>query len=127
MTTQQQSLDVDGFEGSLPGMITHAGDRSGEISLRRIVRGAALVTVCSITNAGCGADRPPRDQSAARLTAAVLSQRDMPSDFLPADDQQVFSRVEPADPDCRRLLVLADLRGLRDVPNAASTAPPQVP
>jgi hypothetical protein len=73
--------------------------------LRRIVRGAALVTVCSITNAGCGADRPPRDQSAARLTAAVLSQRDMPSDFLPAEDQQVFSRVEPADPDCRRLLV----------------------
>jgi hypothetical protein len=50
----------------------------------------------------------------------------MPSDFLPAEDQQVFGQVKPADPDCRRLLALADLRGLRDVPNAASTAPPQV-
>ncbi|MDX6428365.1 MAG: hypothetical protein QOE54_731 [Streptosporangiaceae bacterium] len=84
--------------------------------MRRIVRGAALVGACTITMAGCGGDRPPEESPAARLTAAVLSVQDMPPDFLPAQDQRVFGRLKPADRDCRRLLRLADLRGLRDVP-----------
>jgi hypothetical protein len=86
--------------------------------LRRIVRGTVLVTVCSITMAGCGAD-PPRRRQAARLTTAVLSARDLPPDFLPAEDQQVFGRVRPKNRDCRRLLSLADLHGLGDTPPAA--------
>jgi len=69
---------------------------------------------------GCGTDRPAGHQSAASLTAAVLSAQDLPSDFLPAEDQKVFGRLVPGDPDCRRLLDLADLRGLRDVPQVHS-------
>jgi hypothetical protein len=88
--------------------------------LRRIVRGAALAAGCAVVaigTAGCGAGRPAGDSSTARLTAAVLSTQDLPSDYLPAEDQQVFRGVGAADPNCRRLLDLADLRGLRDVPD----------
>lgn len=87
--------------------------------MRRIVRGAALAggsAAAALCTAACGADRPAGDSSAARLTAAILSKQDLPSDYLPAEDQQVFRGVGPADPSCRRLLDLADLRGLRDVP-----------
>ncbi|MCW2942024.1 MAG: hypothetical protein JWN00_5009 [Actinomycetia bacterium] len=88
--------------------------------MRRIVRGAALVVGGSLAITGCGVDRTPRQQSTVGLTAAVLSQKDLPADFLPAEDQEVFGRVEPRDPDCRWLLALADLRGLRDVPQTHS-------
>lgn len=87
--------------------------------MRRIVRGAALVAGCAaaaVCTAGCGAERPAGDSSTARLTAAILAKKDLPSEYLPADDQQVFRGVGPADRSCRRLLDLADLRGLRDVP-----------
>ena len=61
--------------------------------MRRIVRGAALVVGVSLAITGCGVDRTPRQQSTVGLTAAVLSQEDLPADFLPAEDQQVFARV----------------------------------
>jgi hypothetical protein len=63
---------------------------------------------------------PTGSRSSARLTAAVLSTQDLPTDFLPADDQEVFRGVGPGDPSCRRLLDLVDLRGLRDVPESHS-------
>jgi hypothetical protein len=92
--------------------------------VRRIARGAALfaggVVVSVPLLQGCGVGRTDGHQSTARLTAAVLSVRDLPSDYLPAEDQEVFRRLVPGDPDCRRLLDLADLRGLRDVPQVHS-------
>ena len=92
--------------------------------MKRIARGAALFAGCATASvpllAACGTGQSPGHPSAARLTAAVLSTRDLPSDFLPAEDQQVFGRLVPGDPDCRRLLGLADLRGLRGVPETAS-------
>jgi hypothetical protein len=39
---------------------------------------------------------------------------------LPAQAQAAFAGVVPKDPDCRRLLTLADARGLRDVPRVAA-------
>ena len=92
--------------------------------MRRIVRGAVLLAGGAAASVpliqGCGTDQSSGPRSTARLTAAVLSRRDLPSDFLAAEDQQVFGRLAPGDPDCRRLLDLADLRGLRDVPQTAS-------
>lgn len=92
--------------------------------MKRIVRGAALAAGCAavgVGTAGCGVERPAGQSSTARLTAAVLSTQDLPSDYLPAEDHQVFRGVVSADPHCRRLLDLADLRGLRDVPDSHST------
>lgn len=89
--------------------------------MKRIVRGAALIIGCAAISgffAGCSEDRAADQQSTASLTAAVLSKQDLPSDFLPTEDQQVFRGVGSTDPDCRRLLDLADLRGLRDVPQS---------
>ena len=92
--------------------------------MRRIARGAALlaggVVFAVPLVQGCATDRPVGHQSTALLTAAVLSKRDLPSDYLPAEDQEVFQGLVPGDPDCRRLLDLADLRGLRDVPQVHS-------
>lgn len=86
----------------------------------RIVHGAALVAGPALALAACGGRPAPTPDEAggpeASLTAAVLSQRDMPPGFLPAEDQQVFWGVRPSDPDCAGLLALADLRGLRDMP-----------
>ncbi len=92
--------------------------------MKRIARGAALLVGCATASvpllAACGTGQSPGHRSAARLTAAVLSTQDLPSDFLPAEDQQVFGGLVPSDPDCRRLLDLADLRGLRGVPKTDS-------
>ena len=92
--------------------------------MRRISRGAVLATGVVMAVAGCGSTRatPPRakEWSKASLTAAVLSPRDVPRGFLPAQAQAAFAGVVPTDPDCRRLLTLADAYGLRDVPRVAA-------
>jgi hypothetical protein len=52
------------------------------------------------------------------LTAAVLSEQDMPTDYLPAENTAVFQGVTPQGRACRDLLALADVRGLRALPHA---------
>lgn len=91
--------------------------------MRRIVRGAVAVLGAGMVIAGCGSQNvavPAKVWSSASLTAAVLSQQDMPRGFLPAEAQEAFQGVVPRDPDCRRLLALADGHGLRDVPKASA-------
>jgi len=92
--------------------------------MRRISRGVVLAIGVVMAVAGCGSTRatPPtaKEWSKASLTAAVLSPRDVPRGFLPAQAQAAFAGVVPKDPDCRRLLTLADAHGLRDVPRVAA-------
>lgn len=92
--------------------------------MRRISCGAVLAIGVVMAVAGCGSTRttPPKvkEWSKASLTAAVLSPRDVPRGFLPAQAQAAFAGVVPKDPDCRRLLTLADAHGLRDVPRVAA-------
>lgn len=91
--------------------------------MRRICRGAVLATGVVMAVAGCGSIRAiptVKEWSKASLTAAVLSPRDVPRGFLPAQAQAAFDGVVPKDPDCRRLLTLADGHGLRDVPRVAA-------
>ncbi|GAA3235079.1 hypothetical protein [Actinocorallia longicatena] len=91
--------------------------------MRRIVRGAVLATGAVMAVAGCGsqvAAPTKKEWSSASLTAAVLSQQDMPEGFLPAQAQAAFRGVVPRDPSCRRLLALADGYGLRDVPKVTA-------
>ncbi|MGI8335358.1 hypothetical protein ACRYCC_35875 [Actinomadura scrupuli] len=93
--------------------------------MERIVRGAALLAIGSVVMTGCAADGPSRESQAAALAAAVLSLQDMPRGFLPAQDQRVFGGLSPRDPDCHRLLALADLDDLRDRSALGSPVPPQ--
>lgn len=87
----------------------------------RIVHGAALVAGTALAVTGCGERQPASPVTPeARMTAAVLSQQDMPAGYLPAEDQPVFGGLRPGDPDCRQLLALAEARGLRDVPRAGA-------
>ncbi|GAB3674712.1 hypothetical protein GCM10027589_44740 [Actinocorallia lasiicapitis] len=91
--------------------------------MRRIVRGAVLAIGACTAVAGCGSKvAVPTQQElySDSLTAAVLTQQDVPRGFLPAQAQPVFRGVVPRDPACRRLLALADGYGLRDVPKAAT-------
>lgn len=88
----------------------------------RRARVAALAAAMSVTvgfaGTGCGAGGAPGDPAEPRLFAAVLTQQDMPPDYLPAENTKVFRGLRPTVPRCRELLALADLRGLHGVPHA---------
>jgi hypothetical protein len=78
--------------------------------MRRIARRIAQATGCAIltvAGAGCGAARPADATPERRLTAAVLSEDDMPAGYLPAGTVTMFQGLRPVDPDCHRLFVLA--------------------
>lgn len=82
---------------------------------RRVVAVAAVSAVSVSAASGCGARQraavpavaAPR-APAALMTAASLRREDVPKEFLPADDQEVFRGVRPSDPGCARLLRLVD-------------------
>ncbi|MEU5878525.1 hypothetical protein [Spirillospora sp. NPDC047279] len=88
----------------------------------RIVCGAVLVTVLvTVGIAGCGAEAAPPPTAVApeaSLSAAVLSGTEVAAGYAPAENQRVFEGMEPADPDCARLLRLADVEGARDITGA---------
>jgi hypothetical protein len=89
----------------------------------RIVRGLAYTTgtmILTVTGAGCGADRAPRVAAEPGLTAAVLSEQDMPADYLPAESTAVFRGVRPAGRACGKLLALGDVRDPGAAPHAAA-------
>ncbi|WP_433326170.1 hypothetical protein [Spirillospora sp. CA-294931] len=76
---------------------------------------------------GCGTERPARlgaHAAGAAMSPAVLSAREVPEGYLPAENQHVFAGLRPRDRDCVRLLELADLhgeddlRGVRGAPQA---------
>lgn len=77
----------------------------------RIVGGALLATLL----AGCGAEASSSRPVAVNMSAAVLSGAEMPAGFLTADNQRVFEGMEPVDPDCARMLQLADVQAPRDI------------
>ncbi|KAB2345594.1 hypothetical protein [Actinomadura rudentiformis] len=77
----------------------------------RIVGGALLATLL----AGCGAEASSSRPAAVSMSGAVLSGAEMPPGFLAADNQRVFEGMEPVDPDCVRLLQLADVQAPRDI------------
>lgn len=52
------------------------------------------------------------------MAAAVLSGRDLPAGYLPAENQRVFEGLRPDDPDCARLLRLADVDQSKDLDGA---------
>lgn len=105
----------------------------------RIRAGCVLAFGSVVITTGCG-DRPPSsartagahgtpsasgtartpgatgtasaDASARPAESALLSGTDLPSGFVPADDVHAFRGLQPTDPDCLRLLALADGKGL---------------
>ena len=85
--------------------------------MRRIVHGAVLAAGVVLAAAGCGKGEAP-DEAAfpPGPAAAVLTPKDVPAGYLPAQVQPAFRGVAPHDPHCRRLLELADGKGLHDVP-----------
>ncbi|MBO2446550.1 hypothetical protein J4573_05575 [Actinomadura barringtoniae] len=91
--------------------------------MSRIVRGTLLATAAttlSVVVAGCGQEGPPPAavKPAASMAAAVLSDRDLPAGYAPAENQRVFQGLRPADPDCARLLELADADESKDLDGA---------
>ncbi|MBW8483539.1 hypothetical protein [Actinomadura parmotrematis] len=79
--------------------------------------------------AGCGTETVAARQVAVPVeqrgvTAALVSQRDLPAGFYPAATRRVLTGLKPADPECARLIRVADaddaddLRGTGDVPQA---------
>ncbi|MBA8949713.1 hypothetical protein ACFQU9_27075 [Actinomadura namibiensis] len=77
--------------------------------------------------AGCGTTRATsaaRERPEAAMTAALPTAREVPKGWLPAERQRVLEGIRPTDPDCARLLRLADAdgdrgpRGLRNAPQA---------
>jgi predicted small lipoprotein YifL len=88
--------------------------------MSRNVRGTLLATAAatlSVVVAGCGQEGPPPAavKPEASMAAAVLSGRDLPAGFLPAENQRVFEGLRPDDPDCARLLRLADVDESKDL------------
>ncbi|WP_067479829.1 hypothetical protein [Actinomadura hibisca] len=77
----------------------------------------ATVLAGVLAAAGCGApqaDVAPAAAGTAAMGPALLSQREVPAGFLPAGPQRAFTGIRPADPDCARLLRLADNAGARE-------------
>lgn len=76
---------------------------------RRALGAVVVAAQAAFLLVACG-ERPLEPERRERgLTGAVLVQRDLPPDFLPASNQPVFWGVNPANPNCARLLGLADL------------------
>ncbi|MEV4253742.1 hypothetical protein AB0J52_11305 [Spirillospora sp. NPDC049652] len=90
---------------------------------------AAVVSAAGVSLSGCGTERGAAAPAvaeakapAALLTAATLRRGDVPRDFLPAEDQEVFQGLRPSDPDCARLLSMVD-----DASARSSSSDPDVP
>ncbi|MFI0354703.1 hypothetical protein [Actinomadura sp. 9N407] len=90
--------------------------------MARIVPLAVAGVVLLVVFKGCGReaefDEPggnavadgPRTLAPAQMGEAVLTRPEVPEAFAPAEDREVFAGLRPDDPDCARLLRLADLR-----------------
>ncbi|MFI6516355.1 hypothetical protein ACIBF1_12420 [Spirillospora sp. NPDC050679] len=84
---------------------------------------ATVPGTVALAAAGCGAEQTAASSAAAGAAAmgpALLSPREVPAGFYPADPQRAFRGIRPADPDCARLLRLADavaVRGTRGAPH----------
>jgi hypothetical protein len=81
---------------------------------RVIALAVAALPPMGLCAAGCATDRPARPPLAQRrLVGAVLSERDVPTSYLPAETTAIFRGLRAADPGCRTLLVLTDRVGDR--------------
>ncbi|MGI5168419.1 hypothetical protein ACQEU3_29130 [Spirillospora sp. CA-253888] len=82
---------------------------------------ATVPGTVALAAAGCGTWRTEASSAAAGAAAmapALLSPREVPAGFYPADPQRAFRGIRPADPDCARLLRLADAVAVRGTSGA---------
>ncbi|MDL4771386.1 MULTISPECIES: hypothetical protein [Thermomonosporaceae] len=85
----------------------------------RTVRYVAFAACAALGVAGpaltdCGGAPPRTGAGSAVLAAAVLTGRDVPPEFLPAEDQHPFDGLRPDDPYCARLLRITGAIRARD-------------
>ncbi|MFC9974906.1 hypothetical protein ACFVH6_28790 [Spirillospora sp. NPDC127200] len=83
---------------------------------------ATVPGTVALAAAGCGTRQTAASSAAgtAAMGPVLLSPRELPAGFYPADPQRAFRGIRPADPDCAELLRLADavaVRGTRGAPH----------